>query len=709
MATLDDLSNALVKADAAGNVEDARKLAAAIRQMEADNASQQPAYADLDDKQRYVKDLIDAAVRDYGVTEEEAQGIFDISHPVTPSVAHPYGGGNVTNIQGEFDRDLFDDNLKKFSMVKANPELRDRIMSMTAPKAFGSAAVKGASDVMKVASMGTPNPVVGMAMRLGLNKLDQAVFPEQTKQIAEEVYPTSTTAGQIVGETVPFLPAGAMMAVPRTVAGRIGAGAALGAAEGGAPGIGRGDPLEQVVPDMLVGTAFGAGATGLIEKLAKVGAKPEVIDKLRLLESKSNADDYSAVNKILTQAGVDKDDYLREALDNFSSEEGAAIQAKVLDSIGVDAKTMRKLSLEKQLDPVAEAFFKNRVTNYKLTAQAATDPKSTFLAEQSLVKRNDNLNKFYQLFDNDIAVRPDVNDSLRLVIESRKSLPNDVRKDLVQDIAESTSLEQFGQIRRKLDDLRSQSTPSQREALDLITEQLDKKVIGNSGYEANRHLLPSKSPIMDDIADNMLTNDEIVTRMLSKEGYKPRDVANYLDSLDDEVKDDLRRSVLRKVFDDSSRDGKLDPDVFKQQFEMYENKIGVNRKPVIYDIFDDIGNAMDGQRFIESLKTFADIPEFKNVVDHLWKDVARAGSEVAFETAAHSMGFGGVMGIVRLAKRLLPKASKKQQAELKNIIDEYEAAIQKGIDRDDAYKALPGVLSPMMHGTQSVFGQSDDS
>lgn len=114
---------------------------------------------------------------------------------------------------------------------------------VSTPEAFAIGAGRGLTTIGRAVGIADP----------------ESGIERQAFESLERQKPISTTAGELVGETAPFLPAGLAAGGLRTLAGRVGAGAGVGLAEGGLISRGRGgDVQEQVETGLLAGTAAGA-------------------------------------------------------------------------------------------------------------------------------------------------------------------------------------------------------------------------------------------------------------------------------------------------------------------------------------------------------------------------------------------------------------------------------------------------------------------
>lgn len=97
---------------------------------------------------------------------------------------------------------------------------------------------------------------------------DETEGDRQAMEALREQRPYTTGAGEITGQAAPFVPAGLAAGAIPSLAGRIAAGAGLGAAEGGIIASGTG---QDVVSGAGVGAAIGGGAEILFPVLGRLG------------------------------------------------------------------------------------------------------------------------------------------------------------------------------------------------------------------------------------------------------------------------------------------------------------------------------------------------------------------------------------------------------------------------------------------------------
>lgn len=218
------------------------------------------------------------------------------------------------------------------------PEQRAMLEGISGPEAF-------------LIGMGRGFSTVGRGIGL-LN--DETEQEKQAMAQLEQLHPTATKGGEILGEAAPFVPLGmGASSLAKTAGQRALASGAIGGLEGGTITAGRGGDTAEVVRGTLAGATLGAGAELAFPLISRAGrstyrrmtgkakAAPKAVDDLLTLDGVN-----PSAAKALEKEGIELDEYLRETIDNadMSNDQRRA----VFESLGVDP-TMAQITRDKDL------------------------------------------------------------------------------------------------------------------------------------------------------------------------------------------------------------------------------------------------------------------------------------------------------------------------------------------------------------------------
>jgi len=267
----------------------------------------------------------------------------------------------------------------------------------------------------------------------------------ETIQALKEKRPISTTAGELTGQTLPFLiPGAGAGAIPSTV-GRTLAMGALGGTEGGIIAKGTGQSPEAGI---LLGTGFGMGAEIFIPILARLGSK--IVSRVTGKAPKGAMLDLAGnptreLQDALDRAGITFDDLTEDAI--------KAIQKQ---KPGVDPdQVARKALFESENIPASKGEITKDPLQLKeeqrLLASAvdeASAPFNEFKLQQSEAIKN-KLKGFMDTEGNMEATGQMIFDALT----DRKDLLTKQKNDLYSRLAKQT--DDIGEIPLFVDDIKN--------------------------------------------------------------------------------------------------------------------------------------------------------------------------------------------------------------------------------------------------------------
>lgn len=107
----------------------------------------------------------------------------------------------------------------------------------------------------------------------GLGLMDEAGRREKQRVAAsEEAYPITTTAGEVIGEALPFAPLGVATGAIPAFGTRVAASTALGAAEGGIAALGRTGDAQRAGEAAGIGAVLGGSLEAALPSLGRLGS-----------------------------------------------------------------------------------------------------------------------------------------------------------------------------------------------------------------------------------------------------------------------------------------------------------------------------------------------------------------------------------------------------------------------------------------------------
>lgn len=226
------------------------------------------------------------------------------------------------------------------SRIRAeNPFLADLIEEQTPLDAFVIAAGGGLTNVGRGVGLADPEDEIGKKAMSGLKSQN----------------PVATSAGELVGETAPFLLAGGPLSgIARTAGQKALATGAVGAAEGGILARGQGGSAGEIATGAVLGGFLGSGAELAAPAIGR--ASREVIDRIKGSPNKA------AIDKAISESAPSVDD-LRQASKEIYQE----LEDK---NIRVSKRGIEKLAGEVQKSARKFGFRRTKASE-KLSPQAS--------------------------------------------------------------------------------------------------------------------------------------------------------------------------------------------------------------------------------------------------------------------------------------------------------------------------------------------------
>jgi hypothetical protein len=202
-----------------------------------------------------------------------------------------------------------------------NPDMASLIESTSGPEAFLIGAGSGLTTLGR-----------------GLGLVDPADSAEKTAIGGLKSQSGAATAGEIVGESAPFLIPGGAVANVASIPARIALGGAVGASQGGIVSSGQGGNAGDIARSAGFGLLFGAGAEAALpvfNRLARSIVKSRTgKDLAGDLITKEGAP-TPAVTQALQEAGITVDDVANQALHEVGSPAGNAAREKTFKDLGL--------------------------------------------------------------------------------------------------------------------------------------------------------------------------------------------------------------------------------------------------------------------------------------------------------------------------------------------------------------------------------------
>jgi hypothetical protein len=202
-----------------------------------------------------------------------------------------------------------------------NPDMASLIESTFGPEAFLIGAGSGFNTLGR-----------------GIGLVDPADSAEKTAVGGLKSQSGSAVAGEIVGESAPFLIPGGAVANVASIPARVALGGALGASQGGIISSGQGGNADDIIRSAGVGLLFGAGteaALPVFNRLARSIVKSRTgKDLAGDLITKEGAP-TPEVTQALKEAGVTVDDVANQALQEVGTPAGNAAREKTFKDLGL--------------------------------------------------------------------------------------------------------------------------------------------------------------------------------------------------------------------------------------------------------------------------------------------------------------------------------------------------------------------------------------
>jgi hypothetical protein len=271
----------------------------------------------------------------------------------------------------------------------------------------------------------------------GLYNVGRAVGLTEPAEPAEEAAiealrkerPISTGIGEVVGEALPFVPAGLGVGTIPSMAGRIIAGTGLGITEGGLISRGRG---EDEIRGGAIGGVIGGATEALFPVIGRMGSA--LIRKVTGKAAKGAIMDAAGkptkeLADALDASGISFDDLTQKAAETLRASKAGtdpkqAARLATLESLGAPATT----------GDITQDFAQ-QATEARLVESAADklgDPLRTLRLNQSRA--------FKEQLDNQVnklGVPDEVGDSIKSAIEGRKKLLTSEKNALYKQVGET--------------------------------------------------------------------------------------------------------------------------------------------------------------------------------------------------------------------------------------------------------------------------------
>jgi|GEM_PF-1946534 len=427
-----------------------------------------------------------------------------------------------------------------------------------------------------------------------------------------EEHPVSTAVGEVVGETLPFLPAGFGAGALKTAGGRIAGAAGVGAIEGAASQYGKGENLGQTLAGAGVGgtvagtmeavlPSVGRGISKIYRRLVNkspqmvlsregmeaamrdMGLGPEDFsdDAIAMLEAlPENADPIQALRAVkFREMGLEptRAQITRNAADFQTQQEAAKTSGRIRDA------------LEAQEGQIAKLFDDYGAGTGGQVAQEGNSVVDTIINRQTL--RDEEIGKLYQAAR---EAAPDTqNVKLNNFVETlRNAAPQNeltgglikaIRGDLQQRGVISKGFKRQGvidvstaeDIRKTVNQFYNSTNDFGRMKIRELKDALDEDVLRNAGGDIYAQARSAKAEfekqmrrakvskfdarkqnIVRDVIENKIDADSLVPDTAFKKKWRAEDIAQLRDfTIGDgegaKAWNDYRAEVLQRIKDDA--------------------------------------------------------------------------------------------------------------------------------------------------------------
>ena len=291
----------------------------------------------------------------------------------------------------------------------------------------------------------------------GLGLMDEAGQREKQRVAAsEEAYPITTTAGEVIGEALPFAPLGVATGAIPAFGTRVAASTALGAAEGGIAALGRTGDAQRAGEAAGIGGLLGGSLEAALPSLGRLGSAI-----FRRVTGKAPAgalfdaagQPTAEMADALRRAGVSLQDLQQSALDDLmrlpagsSPEQAARVAQFAQEGIpytkGDITQSLPQQAMEARL------------------AESASDP----LAQPVRSMRLEQSEKFRGVLDemvSKLGVPERTGESIKDALSGRKSLMSAEKRELYKSAMEQA--DQVGGVPVITDNIRA-AIPDERTA-----------------------------------------------------------------------------------------------------------------------------------------------------------------------------------------------------------------------------------------------------
>jgi hypothetical protein len=436
--------------------------------------------------------------------------------------------------------------------------------------------------------MGRGFTTVGRGLGLAEPETEQE---RQAIQALEEVQPTATVGGEIIGEAAPFIPLGmGANGLARTVGQRALATGATGALEGGTIAAGRGGDSAEVVQGALAGAAIGSGAELAFPVISRAGRS--VYRRLtgKTDEAASVADNLitpEGLNpdaaKQLEKEGIEIDDFLRETIDesDMSNDQRRA----VFESLGLDP-TQAQITRDKDLfrdqieaarrsGEVTKAIERqeeilNSVAQGQLSEIGGTGARANASASNAIIDKavelDDEIGNLYQMARESTSDAKNVRFTETAKALRQNAPSNELSGGIVQAIRGNmeqagvldgfkpsgrVSVDQAEELRKTVNRLSRSASPEGKYIAGQIKDALDKDALQASGEDFYKQARKAKfdfekglstetkskfgkrsTSLVRDILEEKIPEDKIADKVITRgskyDAKSLKELKNYL-------------------------------------------------------------------------------------------------------------------------------------------------------------------------------------
>lgn len=436
--------------------------------------------------------------------------------------------------------------------------------------------------------MGRGFTTVGRGLGLAEPETEQQ---RQAIEALEEVQPTATVGGEIIGEAAPFVPLGmGAGGLARTAGQRALATGATGALEGGTIAAGKGGDSAEVVQGALAGAAIGSGAELAFPVLSRAGRSvyrkltgktDEAAQAVDNLITPQGIDPDAA--KALEKEGIEVDDFLRETIDesDMSNDQRRA----VFESLGLDptaAQVTRdknlfrdQLEASRRSGEVTKAIERqeeilNQVSRGQLAEIDGVGARANQAASDAIIDKavqlDDEINKLYTAAREATPGQMNVRFSNTAKVLRESAPSDDVSGGVVKALKGSmeqrgiltgykptgrTSIDQAEEVRKTANRLYRSATPEGKYIIGRVKDAIDQDALEAAGEDFYKQARKAKSDfekglstetkskfgkrktsLVRDILEEKIPEDKIADRIVTRgsqyDAKSLKELKNYL-------------------------------------------------------------------------------------------------------------------------------------------------------------------------------------